>query len=1111
MRSFVPFAPLALLFSAVLAQAAPQGFYRQPAIAGEQLVFVSQGDLWKVGAQGGAAQRLTSHGGQEAWPVLLPDGKTLAFVAQIDGAGDVYTMPLDGGPAQRRSWIASPQVRLWGFDPQGRLLLTAPALDGRPQQQAFRIDGDKLETLPVGDASDAAFSNDGSKLYFSRQGLRGDNAKNYRGGAIAQLWAMELAGQAEAKPLLGGLKANDRRPMPYRDAQGRDRIAFLSDRNGFVNLWSVAADGSDLRAHSEWKDFDLRHASLSGSTVVAARGADLLRIDLNAAPAAVPQPLPITLAGDHAAVATRWLKRPQDFLGGIAVAPNGERLALEVRGRVATQGTQALRRAQLQQGETASRCREPAYSSDSKSVFAFCDFSGEMEVWQLDALGTASPKRITTDGKLRRLQLSVSPDGRHVAHTDLGGALYLTDLKAEGGAKTRVIEQAGRRGNLQDLTWHPDGQALAYVMGVDQPAFRGRLWLHLLADGKNRPLTSDRYDSGEASFSPDGQWLYFASRRHFALQAGSSVWADRNMGPSFEPGEKVYALALQPGLRLPTTPKDELPEPAKPKAAEPPKPDAKADPKVAASAMEADSKKLPRIAIDGLEERLHELPLPPGRYRALAVEAKRLWWLDGQGPAALRSLALEPGANADTHSERVRRYALSGNGKTLLIQREGAPGAAPDLLLLDAAPKPPADLAKATVRWSDWQIAVSPREEWAQMFHDAWRLQRDHFYDAGMHGIDWVASRKRHEPLLERVGDRSELAELMAQMVSDLSLLHSQVSSGDLPPLAEAPPPVAGLGALLEAANGGARIARLYRVETELVSERGPLLATGMEIAEGDVITAINGRSFSWPQGSQLLQGEAGKQLRLTIKKLDGRTIERIVVAHDAVRENALRYQDWRTRRAEAVARASGGRVGYLHFRAMGPNDIADFAREFYAQLDKEALILDVRFNNGGNIDSWILERLLRRPWAWWQPRHPAGSPAYPNMQHSFGGPLAMLINEQSYSDGETIAEGFKRLKLGSLIGKATSGAGVWLSDTNRLIDGGIMRAAETGQVGAQGEWLVEARGVTPDIEVDNPPRASSAGQDAQLEAAVAHLLKQLPAQPQTQRGPRVQPYLRPR
>lgn len=1101
-------APLALLLAAALASAAPQGFYRQPAVAGDTLVFVSQGDLWKASSRGGAAQRLTAHGGQEAWPVLLPDGKTLAFVAQIDGAGDVYTMPLAGGAPQRRSWIASAAVRLWGADAQGRLLLTAPALDGRPQTQPFRLDGKQLEALPVADASDAAI--DGSRLYFTRQGLRGDHAKNYRGGAMAQLWVMDLAGNAEARPLLQGPKANDRQPMPYQDAEGKARVAFLSDRDGFVNLWSVAADGSDLRQHSAWKDFDLRHASLSGRTVVASRGADLVRIALDQANPA-PQALPISLTGDHSAVATRWIKRPQDFLTHVAVAPNGERVALEVRGRLATQGTLLLRRAQLQQSHEvegrASRCREPAFASDSKSVFAFCDFSGEMEVWQLDALGNAAPRRITNDGQMRRLQLAVSPDGRHLAHTDLGGRLYITDLKAEGGARTRVIGQAARRGGYGDLVWHPDGQALAYTAAADQPAFRSQLWLYSVADDKSLPLASERYHSASPAFSPDGQWLYFASRRHFQLQAGSSVWADRNMGPSFEPGVKLYALALQPGLRLPTAAKDEMPPPARPDAKGDAKPDEKGN-----KGAKPEDKKLPRIQLAGLAERLHELPVPAGQVRDLHTDGKRLWWLDGSGAAGtLRTLALEHGANPETHSERVRDFALSGNGKTLLIRRDGAAGAPPELLLVDAGAKLPADVGKFTVRWSDWQIPVQPREEWRQMFVDAWRMQRDHFYDAGLHGIDWKASLDRHLPLLERVGDRVELAELMGQMVSDLSLLHSQVGAGDLPPLAEAPPVVAGLGAQLEPHAKGARIARLYRVDAELVSERGPLQQPGMEVAEGDVITAINGRALHWPQGSTLLQGEAGKQLRLSLLKPDGRTQELIVTPHDASREAQLRYQDWRTRRAEAVAKASNGRIGYLHLRAMGPADIADFAREFYAQLDKEALILDVRFNNGGNIDSWILERLLRRAWAWWQPRHPAGSPGYPNMQHAFSGPLAMLINEQSYSDGETIAEGFKRLKLGTLIGKTTSGAGVWLSDTNRLIDNGIMRAAEIGQVGVEGDWLVEGRGVTPDIEVDNPPRATARGEDAQLQAAVAHLLQRLPAQAAGQSNPRTQPYPRPR
>ncbi|MBH9552174.1 S41 family peptidase [Inhella gelatinilytica] len=1108
------------LLGAGLTQAGSLGFYRQPTVAGDTVVFVSQGDLWRVTLGGGAAQRLTSHAGQEQSPVLLPDGKTVAFVAQYESAGDVYTLSLAGGVPQRRTWLGLPTVRVWSADASGALLVTAPAEDGRPVQQPYRLVGDQLQALPAGDASDAAVSLDGKRLLFTRHGLRGDHAKNYRGGAVAGIWSVELHGTAEAKPLLGAdfPRANNRRPLPYRDEQGRERIAFLSDRDGFFNVWSVGADGQGARQHTRFKDFDARHLALSGSTGVVARGADLQRVDLNAGGGDAPV-LPIGLAGDQPASTTRWIQKPQSFLTEAAVAPNGERALLSVRGRLATQGVQNLRRAVLPMPEGA-RCRDAAFSADSKSVFALCDLpaapqadgaqrgQAEVELWQFDALGLTAPKVLTRDAKVLRTELSVAPDGRHIAHADLGGAVYLTDLKADGGPRTQKIDQLSDDNGIE-FAWHPEAQALAYSRRPVTGGIRSQVWLYTLADGDKRVLTSPKYSSSSPAFSPDGQWLYFASRRHFQLQPGSSVWAERDMGPAFEPGTKLYALALQPGLRSPFAAKDELPGVPKPEPKKDEKPDAKSDPKKDAKVA------LPRIDREGLAERLHELPLPAGRFRSLQAEAKRLWWIESDGASgALRSVSLEAGAQADMHSDKVRRFQLSGNGKTLLVQREAAPGQAGDLLLLDAAPKAPADTSKFAVRWSDWQIPVNPRQEWRQMFMDAWRLQRDYFYDAQLHGVDWAASRDRHVPLLERVGDRVELGELMGMMASDLSLLHSQVGLGDVPAAADPAPAMAGLGARLVSHAKGASLARIYRTEAELVSERGPLQAPGLDLREGDVITAINGQALQWPQGAVLLQGEAGKQVRLEVQRADGTGARSVIVTPvDARREAALRYQDWRTRRAEAVDRLSGGRVGYLHLRAMGGQDIADFAREFYAQLDKEAIVLDVRFNNGGNIDSWVLDKLLRKSWAYWQPRHPAGGPRQANMQQSFAGKLAMLINENSYSDGETVAEGFKRLGLGAVIGKTTSGAGVWLTDRNTLLDNGIVRAAEIAQMSPHGEVLIEGKGVVPDLEVDNPPRATAQGQDAQLEAAVQHLLKQLPAKATAmeERLPRVKAYPRPR
>ena len=518
--------------------------------------------------------------------------------------------------------------------------------------------------------------------------------------------------------------------------------------------------------------------------------------------------------------------------------------------------------------------------------------------------------------------------------------------------------------------------------------------------------------------------------------------------------------------------------------------DKKPDPKAGASK--------PGIQFEGLAGRLYELPVPGGNYRALRADGKRLWFLDQdlERKSQLKSIAIDnQGGPAEILASDVRGYELSADGKKLMVVRNQAAGAAPEVLIVEAAPKLPADLSKLQVRWSDWQIATQPRAEWKQMFADAWRMHRDHFYDKDMHGVDWTAVRAKYEPLVERLTDRFELAELMAQMVSELGALHSQVGAGDIRPAPEEPG-LAGLGARFSRAPNGWRIDAIYAADPELPAEASPLAAPSVGLKVGDVITSVNGRpTANAPHLLELLRGQAGRQVLIEAKQGD-KTVQRIVTPVAQTRETQLRYNDWRVSRARAVEVAGQGRIGYVHLRAMGAADIADFVREFYAATDRDGLIIDVRFNNGGNIDSWVLEKLLRRAWAFWQPRSPAGTGVYANMQNVYRGHTVVLMNEDTYSDGETFAEGFKRLKLGPVIGKRSSGAGVWLSDGNRLIDNGIMRAAETGQMDADGRFLIEGIGVTPDIEVDNPPRATAMGQDAQLDAALAELKRRIAEQP---------------
>ncbi|MFG6465358.1 S41 family peptidase [Roseateles sp. BYS87W] len=1098
--SRIRWAALAAALCATGAWAGTSGFYRQPALQGDQVYLVAEGDLWRVGAQGGEAQRLTTHAGQETQPAVSPDGRWLAFTAQYDGGTEIYLMPTAGGPPRRLTWEGG-GMRVWGFTAGGEVLYTAN--DARPGSQLFavNIQTGQRRALPVGQASDAALSADGKTLYFTRSGLRGDNARQYRGGALARLWTLDLTRQDEARPLVPE-GHNDRRPMPYR-VGGAERVAFLSDRDGTVNLWSVNAQGGDLRQHSTHRGWDIRHASIDGSRVVYALGADLYLTDL--AQTAAPSKLAITLGGDFDQQRERWIKRPQDFLTDTALAPNGERVLIAARGHLATQGVQALRRAELPQ-PADGRCKNGEFSHDGKQVFALCDFSGETEIWRFAANGTGQPERLTRGATTQRRDLLPSPDGRWLAHTDKEGHLWLTDLKTQA---TREIAH-GALGEPRLQAWSPDGQTLAWTLAL-RHANRAQLQLHHLPDGRTHTLTSDRYDTDGATFSPDGQWLYFSSDRNFVVGGNPGPWGDRNTGPFFGNRSKLYALALQPGLRSPFAAKDELdaaapkaddkkptelPANTKPAADKPA--DKPANPAASAPADKAAEKKgKPAIVFDGLASRLFELPVPAGTYRALRTDGKRLWFLDQdlERRSHLKSIAIDnQGAAPEVMASDVRSYTLSADGKKLMLVRNQGQNA-PEVLIVDAAPKLPTELAKSQVRWSDWQIATQPRAEWKQMFADAWRMHRDHFYDKAMHGVDWAAARAKYEPLLDRVTDRYELAELMAQMVSELGALHSQVAPGDTRPTPDEPA-LAGLGGRFSRVAEGWRIDAIYAFEAELPSEAPPLAAPGLGLKVGDVITAVNGRpTATAPHLLEMLRGQAGRQVLLDVKQGD-KAVQRIVTPVAQARETQLRTNDWRVGRARAVEQAGQGRIGYVHLRAMGAADIADFVREFYAASDRDGLIIDVRNNNGGNIDSWILEKLLRRAWAFWQRRSPAESPVYPNMQNVYRGHTVVLMNEDTYSDGETFAEGFKRLKIGPVIGKRSSGAGVWLSDGNRLLDNGIMRAAETGQIDADGRFLIEGIGVSPDIEVDNPPRATFLGQDAQLDAAIAELNKRIAAEP---------------
>ena len=1100
---------LALSLALIGSQAAAADpYFRFPAVRGDTIVFTAEGDLWRTTTAGGKATRLTTHPSAETHAAISHDGKLLAFAASYEGAQEAYVMPLEGG-LPKRITFENGGVTVLGWTVQGEVLVSTENSSGPAKHRvvaALDPGTMKRRVLPLADANDATLDDGGKVVYFTRMGLSmtNDNVRSYRGGAHAQLWRFDLDAKGEATQLFKGDMANNRRAMWH---QGR--LYFISDAGGADNIWSSLPDGSDRRAHTSHKEWDVRTASLGDGRIVYQLGADLRVLDIASGADSL---LKASLVSDFDQQRMRRVKSPLDALTSIEPANKAERIVLTARGRVTIAGTGTYRRVEIAVPEGV-RARSAVFSHDDKWVYAITDASGENEIWRYAADGSGHGERLTKDGAAHRWNLYPSPDGKWLAHTDKKGRTWLLDL---AGKANVVIDDAGQIGvdRLEQVVWSPDSRNLALVR-TGSSEQRNQIGLYNLATKQMSFVTTDRYEANSPAFSPDGKWLYFLSARHFNL-GNASVWGDRNMGPVFDDRVGVYALALQPDTRFPFKPEDELtnPEEKSPEAAAkaavktPGADEQTADKQAAVAAAAAATasaanaansdkpkKPTPAIVYAGLRERLYEVPVAPGNYRALAVDDKRLYLLDSDDgqKGVLKTLEISRSApQPETFVSNVREFGLSADRKHVFYRTyaKGAPG---DMLIVAAGAKAPADLTKAKVKIDDWAVTTNPRLEWKQMFNDAWRMHRDFLYDAKMRGVDWNAARARYAPLVERVTDRAELDDVLGMMVGEVGALHSQIRPGDVRRATGEGTP-SSLGAVLARTAEGYRVDRVYRSEPELPSEAGPLSPPDVGVKEGDVILAVNGKSLRETRDiADLLLDQADKQVLLQVKTPGAKPRQVIVTPVSMARHASLRYADWEQSRARQVDETSKGKIGYLHLRAMVARDINAFARDFYANINKEGLIIDVRRNNGGNIDSWIIEKLLRRSWAFWASN---GNQPQSNMQNTFRGHLVVLADELTYSDGETFTAGVKALKLGPVVGKRTAGAGVWLSDGNGLTDNGMARVAEFGQFSSEGEWLIEGVGVAPDVEVDNLPHETFKGRDRQLEVALEMLEKKLKEQP---------------
>lgn len=1055
-----------------------EGYYTTPAIHGDTIVFTSEGDLWTVNTSGGIAQRLTSDPGLETRAVISPDGRTVAYSGTPEGAHDVYTIPIEGGLPQRQTWNGD--ALPVGYAPDGRIMLSTGRYTTLPATEVVLLSaGGGHTVLPLAQAAMAVYDDAGHSLFFTRWYSQPSHTKRYKGGTAESIWRWDSSG--EAVPLTADYTGTSTNPMFWNG-----HVYFISDRDGVRNIYSMTPDGKDVQQLSHQHIFDVESARQQDGRIVYASAGDLWLLDLHTGQ---EHKLAVTLRSDFDQMQTRWITKPLNYLTSVHIAPDGSRAVFTARGAVFSIPAKTGRIIQVA-NESGVRYRDARFMPDGKSILLLSTATGETEFWTYPGNGLGKPDQLTSDDHILRTGGIPSPDGTWLAHADKNQKLWLYNFK------TKVNKLIGQsmNGSFSDLAWSPDSQWLAYVESADNQFDQVKILN--VTSGAIHAVTSDHYNSTTPAWNPDGKWLYFLSDRSLKSTV-RSPWGPRQPDPYYNHTMKIYQLALVPGLRSPFLPADEL-HPDNPEA-EIPKPD---DGENKSGDKDKESKKTPDVKPDvkidfaGIEDRLEDLPLPPGNYHNLQVAAKRLcyvnWLDDSSAHNALQCLAISnKGDKPDTLVSGVSGFEVSANQKKILVRQKD------DFFILDAGTKSAnaEALAKAKIDLSHWTWATTPRSEYRGLFLDAWRLERDYYYDPHMQGIHWVAMRDRYLPLVDRVADRDELNSVIAQMVSELSTLHTFIFGGD-----ERDPTyniqLASLGATLrrDQKAGGFVVEHIYAYDPDLPDQAPPLARPDSLVREDEVITSVDGTAaLSVDDLRELLRGKAGQQVLLQVKSAKGDTREVLVKPISAQQDADLRYNEWEYTRRLTVDRDSHGAIGYIHLRAMGSPDIDRWARDFYPVFNRQGLIIDVRDNHGGNIDSWLLGKLLRKAWFYWQPR--VGNPSW-NMQDAFRGHIVVLCDQHTASDGEAFTAGFEHFKLGTVIGMRTWGGEIWLSPDNPQLDNGIATAAQLGVYTPEGKWLIEGHGAVPDVVVDNLPHATFTGKDAQLDAAVQLLQKQITADP---------------
>jgi tricorn protease len=1064
---------LGLSFSMNAVSQSETRLLRFPAIFGDQIVFSYAGDLYSVSSKGGTARKLTSDSGYEMFARFSPDGKQIAFTAQYDGNTEVYLMPSEGGIPKRLTFTATldrdevsdrmgPNNIVMGWKGGNRILYRSRKdhwNDFKGDLLLVSVDGGLSEKLPLPRGGFGSYSPDLKKLAYNRVFREFRTWKRYRGGQADDVWIYDFENKQTSN--ITNNPAQDIFPM-----WAGNMIYFISDRdaNKRFNLYGYDLAGKQVRQFTSFADFDIKFPSLGNDAIVFENGGYLYRFDLKGRKA---EKVPVLIADDQVLGRGGWIDVSRQITN-YEIAPDGTRALFGAHGEIFTVPAKYGNTRNLTNTSGVHE-RASKWSPDGKWIAYISDASGEDEIYIAPQDGSGPAKQLTKGADTYKFFLLWSPNSQKILWSDKKLRLQYVDVVS--GEVTQVAQ--AKTMEIGDFTWSSDSKWIAYSQQEEMKM--QTVYLHSCEKKETVAVTDGWFDSGTPAFSDDGKYLFFVSNRSF-----NPAYGQTEFNFSYSNMSKIYLVTLAKATRSPFEPKsdevkirEEAKEPAKDAAPEK-KPEAQ--PKPAPISVDA----------EGIALRIAELPVVAAGYDHIVSVGNKLYYERRRG-SENRLVLFDLDKQKETELGDADGYEISADDRKMLVGQAG-------FYSIVDLPIGRLDLSER-LNLSDLKFKLNREAEWKQIYNECWRQMRDFFYAPNMHGVDWAKVRSNYEPLIPFVRHRADLTYIIGEMISELSAGHAYVGGGDTPRKQRIKQGL--LGAVLEkdAASGYFRIQKILKGQNWDKAVRSPLTEIGVDAREGDYILAVDGKLTNQMNDIyESLVNTANKQVRLRLnsKADESGSRETVVVPIDD--ERPLFYYEWVQGNLEKVERATQGKVGYIHIPDMGAGGLNEFVKYFYPQLRREALIVDVRGNGGGNVSPMVIERLRRDA---------AMIDIARNTTPSFDpggmipGPKICLLDEFSASDGDIFPYRFRFYKLGKLIGKRSWGGVVGIRGTLPIVDGGYLNRPEFSRYDLAGkEWVMEGHGVDPDIVVDNDPAKEYAGIDEQLDRAIEEILKEMKKEP---------------